>query len=126
MRRRALLALLLLGACKERDLLYCDARTPCTDGLICDPWTYSCVAQCTCPEAPPAGAPRQFVTQRLILPSSAQSFSMDVDGDGRADNQLKAVVGAIASLPIDLQVQLDAGMAAGHGLALLSLRADDV
>src|SRR5687767_8609951 len=112
MRRLALLALLLLGACKERDLLYCDAKTPCSSGLICDPWTYACVEQWSCPEGKTALPPRQFVTRRLLLPTGTQSFSFDADGDGRPDNHVKAIVGALDSLSLGLQERLDAGVAA--------------
>src|SRR5262249_6605221 len=69
-----------------------------------------------------AAPPLQLVTSRIILPSSAMSFSIDVDGDGRTDNQARAIVGAFESLDFGLQDRLDRGTAAGRGIALLTLR----
>lgn len=79
-----------------------------------------------CVGAPPAGAHYQFATSAIKLPFPATSYSIDIDGDGRADNQLKALIGAFASANFDLQGPVDRAVQAGELVLLPDLQAADV
>ena len=74
-----------------------------------------------------SGAEYKFATSAIKLPSSATSFSIDIDGDGRrADNQLKAIIGAIASANFDLQGPVDKAVKDGEAVILMNVQATDL
>lgn len=79
-----------------------------------------------CTDVGPMPMGYQFATSVIKLPTSATNFSTDIDGDGRADNQLKAIIGAIASANFDLQGPLDAAVKAGELVLLADVRATNL
>lgn len=69
----------------------------------------------------------QFATDALMLPKStgARSYTLDFDGDGKPENQLKSVSNVIALSGLDLQSALDAAVAAGDGIELFGVSTMD-
>jgi hypothetical protein len=78
---------------------------------------YSCAGS----DAP--GSRSQQATSALILPKSSgtATYSFDLDGDGRTENQLKTVVQALSLTGADLQGTIDAQVAAGGLVYLLGI-----
>lgn len=72
------------------------------------------------------GMTYQLVTDSIKLPSSAgaAAYTFDIDGDGRAENQLKNLIGIIAAVGLDLQGGIDLAVQSGQVLELMSVTAD--
>ncbi|MCS6913813.1 MAG: hypothetical protein NZ890_11305 [Myxococcota bacterium] len=70
-------------------------------------------------DCPPQG--HQYATRAIQLPDQ-KLFAIDIDGDGRPDNQLRSVVRTIAAAGFDLDAQLAAALAAGSGIVLAEVR----
>lgn len=68
------------------------------------------------------GTMRRLATSALKLPTTAAPASIDLDGDGRADNQLKSIVSTIGALGMDPQVQVDDAVRRGQLVYLLGLK----
>jgi hypothetical protein len=125
----AVLTCLALCACVEPDPLYCTWDGPCPFGHVCSLPARECVPLFPdlCPGDGAAVETRTadlqgFATSALKLPSPALGFSLDIDGDSRPDNQLKAVIGALAAA-FDLQGPVDAAVQAGTTVLLIELQA---
>lgn len=73
-----------------------------------------------------SGTDYKFATSAIKLPTSAMSYSLDIDGDGRPDNQLKAIIGAIASANFDLQGPVDKAVKDGDAIILATVQATDL
>jgi len=75
-------------------------------------------------------AGKDYVISRLILPdaTNASTLGVDLDGDGVVDNSLGAVLGAINSLGmgVDLQDTLDESVFSGALLQLLRIYSQDM
>jgi hypothetical protein len=77
---------------------------------------------------PDAGASLQrhtYVASEIHLPTSnaqAQAYGLDLDGDGRTDNQLGQILSVLASQGIDLQTALQTAIARGTIIQLLELQ----
>jgi hypothetical protein len=80
-------------------------------------------AACRGEEAP--GRSYKLATRSLLLPTQARGFAVDLDGDGRPDNQLKNLLAVIAAAGLDLQAQIDLAVEAGQTVSLLQLRSTD-
>lgn len=80
-------------------------------------------AGCRGEEAP--GRTYKLATRSLLLPTQARAFAVDLDGDGRPDNQLKSLLAVIAAAGLDLQGQLDLAVEAGQTVSLMQLRSVD-
>jgi hypothetical protein len=68
------------------------------------------------------GTMRRLATSSLKLPTAATGFAIDLDGDGRTENQLKNIIGAISALGMDPQVQVDDAVRSGQLVYLLGLK----
>ncbi|MCS6913389.1 MAG: hypothetical protein RMK29_02480 [Myxococcales bacterium] len=73
-----------------------------------------------------SGTSYKFATNSIKLPTSAMSYALDIDGDMRPDNQLRAIVGAISSANFDLQGPVDKSVADGEAVILVDLVASDL
>ncbi len=78
----------------------------------------------------PMGMKTQYVSDSIKLPTNpteSQMFGIDLDGDpqGRPDNLLGSILATLASQDVDLQTQLDEGIAMGDIILLHVIQADD-
>lgn len=81
----------------------------------------------SCRGASAPGVTYKLATDSLKLPSSSGSgsFTVDFDGDGKAENQFKNLISIINLSGLDVQGVIDAGIAAGDGIELLSFTTTD-
>jgi hypothetical protein len=63
----------------------------------------------------------RFVFESMSLPTAAQLFASDVNGDGRPDNAFANIINALNSQSLDLQGEIDAELKNGQLIVLLSL-----
>jgi hypothetical protein len=71
----------------------------------------------------------QVVVNSLTLPKAATEYAVDLDGNGKNDNQLGAVLGALAVVVptgMDFQTGLDAQLSAGAFLLLYDVLAKSI
>jgi hypothetical protein len=69
---------------------------------------------------PPAGSPKaQYVVSKLIAPTSRTTFALDLNGDGKPDNQLGNILAALKAQMLDTQMSIDQAMAAGDIVILI-------
>jgi hypothetical protein len=78
----------------------------------------------------PTGMKTQYVSDTIKLPttpSESQMYGIDLDGDpqGRPDNLLGSILATLASQDVDLQAQVDEGIAMGELILLHEIQADD-
>jgi hypothetical protein len=76
------------------------------------------------PPPPPMTSPAltlQFVLDRLLLPTHRSDHAIDLDGDGRLDNQFGNVFGALAAQNLDLQRGIDDALMDGSLVVLVTL-----
>jgi hypothetical protein len=80
------------------------------------------------PQCMPAGGPlhSQFVWNNVIVPMQRMDYAFDLNGDGRVDNQLGNIEGALAGQNIDVQAQASLAVTSGRSLTLLDEHADAV
>jgi hypothetical protein len=120
----------------------CEKKPDCADGT-CLPDLYVDLPDLRMPvdvdlatppdlKAPPDLAPAcggpvyKYATNALRLPTNANAYSIDIDGDGRADNQLKNLLSAISAAGFDLQTAMDQSVADGQVVLLGALAAEDL
>lgn len=77
-----------------------------------------------------AGAPGvtyKLATNSLKLPRSTggSTYTLDFDGDGKPENQFRNLINVISLSGLDVQTVIDAGIAAGDGIELLSFTTTD-
>jgi len=72
------------------------------------------------------GAHTKFATNALKLPDSTNSYSIDIDGGGRPENQLKSIVSAITVAGFDLQGPVDMAVKDGSAVLLMDEQSADL
>jgi len=75
----------------------------------------------------PAAGPavtRQFLLSALKLPVQPLDFGADLDGDGRVDNRLGALISALRGSGLNLQATVDQAVRDGSALVLFTLMAE--
>lgn len=77
------------------------------------------------PACKPQGPVRKAVVDQFTMPTTGEPCSVDLDGDGKADNALIAVIGTLKALSFDLQRSADALVKTGELLQLVSLQTED-
>jgi hypothetical protein len=66
-----------------------------------------------------------FVSKTITLPMAPTDYAVDLNGDGKAENQLGNIVQGVSLAMIDLQAQEAASISAGTGLELFSFNTAD-
>lgn len=77
------------------------------------------------PACKPQGPVRKAVVDQFTMPTTAEPCAVDLDGDGKVDNALIAVIGTLKALSFDLQRSADALVKTGELLQLVSLQTED-
>lgn len=80
-------------------------------------------ASCRGSEAP--GKVYSLATNRLQLPSSGMSYAFDIDGDGRAENQIKNIINVLSTAGLQIQTAIDDAVDAGQIVSLAQLKSGD-
>lgn len=73
----------------------------------------------------PRGAVKKTVVDRFLMPTVNQPCSIDIDGDGRPDNALSAVVAGLRAAAFDIQGNADAVVRTGELVQLISVQTED-
>lgn len=103
---------LLLGACSDT------ATSGGGDGGVTA--DSSGTAACT------AGTCREFVINRLLIPTATARYAIDLTGDGKIDNEFQTSLSFVQSLSDDdFQTTIDEAVQEGDTLLALRLRASD-
>ena len=139
MMKRAVSVLLLVAACKSglsNDQVDLGSSTEDLSRLggtadfgmgfdLSLPRDLATAAACRGTSAP--GVTYKLATDKLKLPSSSGSgaFTVDFDGDGKLENQFKNLISVISLAGLDVQGVIDAGIAAGDGIELVSFTTTD-
>jgi hypothetical protein len=72
------------------------------------------------------GNPTKYVVSSITLPMSRSDFSIDLNGDGKTDNQLGNIMPVLAMLGLDLQSTINSAVTPdGTVLLLLDRTSDD-
>ena len=80
--------------------------------------------QMTC--APAGGALRaQYVWNAVAVPMQRSQYALDLNGDGRVDNQFGNIYGALAGQNLDVQNDATQAVTSGQSLTLIDAHADD-
>lgn len=77
------------------------------------------------PACKPQGPVRKAVVDQFTMPTTGEPCAADLDGDGKADNALIAVIGTLKALSFDLQRSADTLVKTGELLQLVSLQTED-
>jgi hypothetical protein len=67
----------------------------------------------------------KFVLRKLYMPTQRPDWAIDLDGDGRPDNQFGSLGGALLAQNINLQTSTDQQVAAGNDIVLFTVRSND-
>src|SRR5258706_711419 len=93
-------------ACVASGAEVCDGRDNDCNGLIDDGLTVA------------TGNKAQFVANTILLPKMRTDYAIDLNGDGKADNQLSALVSVLSSQKIDANAQIAGAIKAGDQILL--------
>jgi hypothetical protein len=95
------------------------------DNAVC-PGGGACVnGKCQC--TTPTGVNQlKLVAQQITLPQQRSDFAVDLNGDGKVDNQYGNIIGALSAQNLDVQGSVDMQVASGQVLLLVDLRSSDV
>ena len=67
----------------------------------------------TCRGLDAPGTLYKGATSAIRLPTTAKTYALDLDGDGRADNQLKSILQTLSLVGLTPQAEIDSAVAAG-------------
>jgi hypothetical protein len=67
----------------------------------------------------------KYVANAVMVPGSRSDYAMDVNGDGRADNQLGNIIGALEAQNLKVQDGVTAAVTAGDLIVLVSETSTD-
>jgi len=68
----------------------------------------------------------QYVWNSLLVPMQRSDYAMDLNGDGRVDNQFGNIVGALVGQALDPQGDATKAVMSGQSLTLVDEHADDL
>lgn len=74
---------------------------------------------------PLGGATYRYVVNKLSVPQQRVEFALDLNGDGRPDDQFGNIVAALAAQNFDVQGAVDQSVARGDAVHLIALQTDD-
>src|SRR5438132_2366202 len=69
--------------------------------------------------------PAQYVANSLTVPLDRMQFGMDLNGDGKTDNQLGNIIGALSANNLNTQDGVDASVCKGAVVLLLTTTSAD-
>jgi hypothetical protein len=69
--------------------------------------------------------PSLFVANTLTVPMDRMQFGMDLNGDGKVDNQLGNIIGALTANNLDTQAGVDSSICQGSVILLLKMTSGD-
>ena len=76
--------------------------------------------------APAGGTLRaQYVWNGVVVPLQRSQYALDLNGDGRVDNQFGNLFGALAGQNLDVQNDATQAVTSGQSLTLIDAHADD-
>ena len=111
-----------LSGIQPLDLSGLDLRTTPPDlSTVPDLAAADLASPVSCRGTTAPGTTYKLATARLLIPTSASSYSVDIDGNGRPENQFKKLVDVFALAGLDIQGSIDFSTAAGEGIQLLSV-----
>ena len=64
--------------------------------------------------------PTQFVANSLLVPMDRTTYGMDLNGDGKVDNQLGNIIGALTANNLDTQGGVDTAICEGQVVLLMT------
>jgi hypothetical protein len=67
----------------------------------------------------------QYVAAQILLPQSRMEYAVDLNGDGKTDNQYGNIVGALAAQNLNPQNDVDDQVDSGQTLLLVDIRSSD-
>ncbi len=67
----------------------------------------------------------QYVINSLKVPESNHDYAIDINGDGKVDNQLGNIISILAAQNIDTQAGVDSAVAAGDLIILIDEKSSD-
>ena len=77
--------------------------------------------------SPAGGALRaQYVWNTVLVPLVRSDYALDLNGDGRTDNQFGNLYGALATQNLDVQNDATQAVTGGQSLTLIDAHADDL
>jgi hypothetical protein len=103
----------MICTCVSSGSEVCDGRDNDCNGLIDDGLTVATANKA------------QFVANTILLPKMRTDYAIDLNGDGKADNQLSALVNVLASQKIDANAQIAAAIKAGDQILLFDETSSD-
>jgi len=68
---------------------------------------------------------RGYLVNAVYLPLARADFSIDLNGDGHADNSFGNLIGALAGQNVDIQSSMNAAVASGSIVHLIGLQSTD-
>jgi hypothetical protein len=71
------------------------------------------------------GLAHQYVIRRLLMPPDHTTYALDLNGDGKPDNQFGNIEGALAAQNLDPQQLVDSAVNGGRALDLVQLDTSD-
>ncbi len=74
---------------------------------------------------PATGNQAQFVAAQILLPKTRTDYAIDLNGDGRLDNQLSALVNVLKSQGTDANMQVQLGITNGDQILLVETESAD-
>lgn len=72
------------------------------------------------------GVSAQYVGDTLKVPMQRMDYAMDLNGDGKSDNQLGNIIGALTAQNLDTQLGVDEAIKAGNVILLLGASANSL
>ncbi len=67
----------------------------------------------------------KWVVNKLTFPMLKTDYAIDLNGDGKAENQLGSLIGTLASAMIDAQGGIDGSVAKGQAVVLFDVQSTD-
>jgi hypothetical protein len=75
---------------------------------------------------PPGGqTTTRYVWSGITVPEQRSQFAFDLNGDGRVDNQLGNIIGALDGQMLGSQDEIDQSIASGRSITLMAARSSD-
>jgi hypothetical protein len=101
-----------LGNCTPSGAEICDGKDNDCNGMVDE-------------KTPSSANEGQFVAAEIMLPEMRTDYAIDLNGDGRLDNQLSALVNVLKSQGTNANSQIEAGILSGAQILLFKQTSSD-